>query len=68
MTLSQGPDSVGIRAGLPVGSPAKLVDVESRNSLVICRGIDCGMERKALFTPYTSWPSDLSHHLLFYGD
>ena len=26
------------------------------------------MERKALFTPYTSWPSDLSHHLLFYGD
>ena len=51
MTLSQGPDSVGIRAGLPVGSPAKLVDVESRNSLVICRGIVCGLERKALFTP-----------------
>ena len=25
------------------------------------------MERKALFTPYTSWPSDLSHHLLSYG-
>ena len=25
------------------------------------------MERKALFTPYTSWLSDLSHHLLSYG-
>ena len=25
------------------------------------------MERKALFTPYTSWRSDLSHPLLFYG-
>ena len=53
MALSRGPDSFGIRA--------KLVKVESRNALVICRGIDCGMERKALFTPYTLCPSDLSH-------
>ena len=52
MTSSRGPDSVGIRAGLPVGSPSQLVDVESRNSLVICRGIVCGLERKVLFTPY----------------
>ena len=52
MTWNRGPDSVGIRAGLPVGSPSQLVDVESRNSLVICRGIVCGLERKALFTPY----------------
>ena len=30
---------------------AKLVEVESRNPLVICKGIDCGKGRMALFTP-----------------
>ena len=50
MTLSRGRDSVGIKAGLPVGSPSQTGRVESRNALVICRGIDCGMVRKALFT------------------
>ena len=42
---------------------AKLVDVEFRNALVICRGIDCGRERKALLLLYLM-PSDLSHSLL----
>ena len=63
MTWNRGPDSVGIRAELHVGSLAKLVDVESRNALVICRGIYCGREHKAPLLLYLM-PSDLSHSLL----
>ena len=40
-----------------------MVDVESRNALVICRGIDCGRERKALLLLYLM-RSNLSHSLL----
>ena len=40
----------------------------SLEMLYLYKGIDCGMECKAIFTPFTSWTSDLSHHLLFYGD
>ena len=35
--------------------------------LYLYKGIDCGMERKALFTPYTLCPSDLSHPIFPMG-